>query len=253
MNEGEKYGVNLWLWIKIKDESADKLDPLRIYYEEKIRLITLRYNVILHDYIDQLQGLEILWRAIEITIQPEHRVVTQMVEYIGDPVFSGTWESIKNWAERNKTFRDAPATLRAHDISKLVGQTKNAIEMEVNSLLLGSGSNKRRATGEPKALCAFRLGGNEDKNKSEESITLKDWKMLTPESSIDMWSGEEVNIGLVKDGGAKEIKCGGGKMSSHHKKDRTKFLRLNQSKGRKNDASYMKSLYDFITGCCGPS
>ena len=61
MNEGEKYGVNLWLWIKIKDESADKLNPLRIYYEEKIRSIKLRYNVIPHDYIDQLQGLEILW------------------------------------------------------------------------------------------------------------------------------------------------------------------------------------------------
>ena len=61
-----------------------------------------------------------------------------------------------------------------------------------------SGSNKRRATSEPKALRAFRSGGHEDEKKSEEHIPLKVWKMLTPESRIAMRSGEEVNIGLVK-------------------------------------------------------
>ena len=68
-----------------------------------------------------------------------------------------------------------------------------------------------------------------------------------------MRSGEEVNIGLVKYGGAKEIKHGGGKISSHHKKSRTKFLRLTQYKGKKNDASFMKIFDEFITGCGGPS
>ena len=37
--------------------------------------------------------------------------------------------------------------------------------MEVNRLLLGSGSNKRRATGETKALHAFRLGGHGGKKE----------------------------------------------------------------------------------------
>ena len=125
--------------------------------------------------------------------------------------------------------------------------------MEVNSLLLGNVSNNRRATGEPKVLRAFRLGRHEDEKKSEELTPLRVWKILTPEARIAMRYGEEVKIGILKDGGTKEIKHGGWKMYPHQKKDRTKFLRLNQSKGRKNDASYMKSLYDFITGCGGPS
>ena len=52
--------------------------------------------------------------------------------------------------------------------------------MDVNSLLLGSGSNKRRATGEQKALHTFMLGVQEDKKNPEECIPLKVWKILTP-------------------------------------------------------------------------
>ena len=87
------------------------------------------------------------------------------------------WE---NWVERKKTISDAAATLRAHWIGKLDGHTKKAIEMDVNSLLLGSGSNKRRATGEQKALHTFMLGVQEDKKNPEECIPLKVWKILTP-------------------------------------------------------------------------
>ena len=86
----------------------------------------------------------------------------------------------------------------------------------------------------------YTAGGHEDEKKSEERIPLKVWKIPTPEVRIDMKSGEELNIGLVKYGGVREIKSGGGKMFSHHKVDRTKFLRLTQSKGNKNDNSYMK-------------
>ena len=81
--------------------------------------------------------------------------------------------------------------------------------MEVNSLLLGDGSNNRRATSEHKVLRAFRLGGHEDEKKSKELIPLKVWKMLTPEARIAMRSGEAVNIELVKDSGVKEVKRGG--------------------------------------------
>ena len=77
--------------------------------------------------------------------------------------------------------------------------------------------------------------------------------MLTPEARISMRYGEEVNIGLVKDGGAKEIKHWGGKISSHHKKARTKFLLLTQYEGKKKDALFMKIFDEFITGCGGPS
>ena len=147
---------------------------------------------------------------------------------------SGPCESINNWVESKKTFCNAAATLCAHKIGKLSGETKKAIEMEINRLLLGNGSNKRRATGEPKALREFRLVRHEDEKKSEELTLLKVWKILTPEARIAMRYGEEVKIGIVKDGGTKEIKSGGGKMSPHHKNDRTKFLRLNQSERKKN-------------------
>ena len=42
-------------------------------------------------------------------------------------------------------------------------------------------------------------------------------------------------------------------MYSHHKKACTKFLRLTRSEGKKNDASLMNSVDEFITGCGGTS
>ena len=53
MQEREKDGVDLWLWIKIKYESADKLDPLRQLYLEKIRSLKLKADELLHDYINR--------------------------------------------------------------------------------------------------------------------------------------------------------------------------------------------------------
>ena len=97
------------------------------------------------------------------------------------------------------------------------------------------------------------LGGHEDEKKSEERIPLKVNKILTPEARIAMRSGEEFKIGLVKDSGAKKVKCGGGEMSSHHKKACGKFLRLTQWEGNKNDASFMKRVDEFITGYGGSS
>ena len=49
------------------------------------------------------------------------------------------------------------------------------------------------------------------------------------------------------------VTCGGGKMSQHHNKARGKLLQLTHSKGKENDASYMKYLDNFITECSGPS
>ena len=51
MHEGEKDVVKLWLWMRINYESAAKLDPLKIYYADKIRSLMLRSNGSLHDYI----------------------------------------------------------------------------------------------------------------------------------------------------------------------------------------------------------
>ena len=82
MHEGEKDDVKLWLWMRINYESAAKLDPLKIYYVDKIRLLRLRSNGSLHDYIDRLQGLAIMWRDIDPAVQLEDRIVNQMVEQI---------------------------------------------------------------------------------------------------------------------------------------------------------------------------
>ena len=53
--------------------------------------------------------------------------------------------------------------------------------------------------------------------------------MITPEASITVRSGEEVNIGRVKDNAENTVKRGGGNMSQQHKNNCDKFLRLNQS------------------------
>ena len=121
MHEEEKDGVDMWLWLKVKYESAAISDPLRIYYADKIRSLKLGANGSLHNYIDRFQGLVIQWRAINMTVHPEYRLVTQMVEQIEDSISSVPCESINNWVEIKKTFRNAAATLRAHKMGKLSG------------------------------------------------------------------------------------------------------------------------------------
>ena len=64
--------------------------------------------------------------------------------------------------------------------------------------------------------------------------------------------GEEVKIGLVKDNSAKTGKPGGVNMYQQHKKSRSRFIRLTQLEGRKNGASYMKDIDEFILDCGGP-
>ena len=82
LHEGDKDGVELCIWMKIKYESATKLDPIKIFYADKIRLLRLRSNGSLHDYIDRLQGLAIMWRDIDPAVQLEDRLVNQIVEQI---------------------------------------------------------------------------------------------------------------------------------------------------------------------------
>ena len=72
------------------------------------------------------------------------------------------YESINNWDHNKCKCRDAAATLHAHEINKMTDQTEIAIINEVNSFLLGKGSNKRRITSENKALCALKLGDLEE-------------------------------------------------------------------------------------------
>ena len=62
MYEGEKDGVSLLLWLKIKYESEAKIYPLRQFYSDKMRSLKLRVNCSLRDYIDRFQDLAILWR-----------------------------------------------------------------------------------------------------------------------------------------------------------------------------------------------
>ena len=143
--------------------------------------IKLCVNGSLHDYIDCFQGLAILWQEIEPTVQAEDKLVTQMVDQIEDPLFTGPCESIRNWDIPKNTLRDAAAKLRGHEISKNSGQTKNNIKIEVNRLLMGNSSSKRRESGETKAIRGFNLGGQEE-NRSSECVPLKVWRMLTPES-----------------------------------------------------------------------
>ena len=45
------------------------------------------------------------------------------------------------------------------------------------------GLNKRRATGEPKAMRSFKMGDHEEK-KTEERITLKVWNRLNSKSRL---------------------------------------------------------------------
>ena len=79
MHEGGTCGVALLLWMKVRYESEAKIDPLNSYYHDKLGGLKLCVNGSLHDYIDRFQGLAILWREINSLIQPEEKLVTQLV------------------------------------------------------------------------------------------------------------------------------------------------------------------------------
>ena len=146
-----------------------------------------------------------------------------MIDQIEDPLLSGPCKSIRNWTVTKKTFRDAAATLRGHEISKNAGQTKKVTEKEVNSLLMGNCSVKRRATGEAKAIWGFRTG-DQEANGSKERVSLKVWKMLSIYAQDLIRSGGEGKIGLVKEARVKANRHGRGKLSKTNKGLRTKLL-----------------------------
>ena len=66
------------------------------FYGENIRLLKLKSGGSLGDYIERFQSLDILWQEIDTNVELEYRLVTQMVEQIEDPLFSGPCESINN-------------------------------------------------------------------------------------------------------------------------------------------------------------
>ena len=134
-------------------------------------------------------------------------------------------EIIINWDIPKKKFCDAAATLRGHEISKNYFQTKKAIEIEVNGILVGNCSNKRRATGEAKSIRGFKFGGQEE-NRSSECVPLKVWRMLTPKARAVIKYDGEGKIGIVKEGVVKKKRHGGGKLSKQNKNLSTKLLRL---------------------------
>ena len=159
-----------------------------------------------------------------------------MVSQIEDPLFSGPCESIRNWHKKQKTFCDAAATLRGHEINKNVGGTKKDIENEVNSLLMGNCSVKRRENGEAKAIRGFRTGGQQVKG-SDKMVPYKVWKMLSPDAQALVKLGKEGNIGLVTESGVKASSQGGGKLSKTDKIRRNRFLCLCTVDGNQTPAA----------------
>ena len=121
-----------------------------------------------------------------------------MFKQIEDLLFSGPFESNKSWDSTRRTFHDAAAALRAHEIIKIKAQTKRAIYDEINSLLLGKGSKKRKTTDKDKALHVIKLDGQEYEKRSEDRFPFKFWKMLTTDAQVDLCWGDAINIRLVK-------------------------------------------------------
>ena len=70
----------------------------------------------------------------------------------------------------------------------------------------------------------LKLGNQEEEKNSEDRISFKVWKILTPEAKTVFRSGEDVNIGLVKDNDAKTGGHGGEIISQQHKNIRGKYL-----------------------------
>ena len=134
-----------------------------------------------------------------------------MAENIEYHLFSVTYKNMKNWDDTRRNFHDDTASLWSHEISKMTDQTKRAINDEINILILGKGSNKRRVTIYAKVLCALKLGVQEDEKRSEDCVSFKMWKMLTTDAQADLRRDDGVNIGFVKDHEVNMGKPGGGR------------------------------------------
>ena len=52
------------------------------FYGEKIRSFNLKAGGSIGDCINRFQGLAIIWQETDNNFEPEHRLVTQMVEKI---------------------------------------------------------------------------------------------------------------------------------------------------------------------------
>ena len=96
MLEGNMKDIFLWFRLKVRYESAAKLDPLKRLYRNNSWSLKLNAGVLLVEYIDQFQGLAILKEEIDKTAKHEDDPITQMVEHIEDPLFYSTYKSIKN-------------------------------------------------------------------------------------------------------------------------------------------------------------
>ena len=81
----------------------------------------------------------------------------------------------------------------------MTDQTKRAICDEINILLQVKGSNKRRSTGDSKAVRAFKLGGLEDEKCYGDFFPFKVWNILTPDSQVSLRRVNSIKIVLVKD------------------------------------------------------
>ena len=81
----------------------------------------------------------------------------------------------------------------------MTDQTKRSIDDDINSILLGKVSNKRRATGDANKLRAFKQGGKEDEKCSEYCVPLKVWDILATDYQAAVRQCDKSKIGYVKD------------------------------------------------------
>ena len=80
----------------------------------------------------------------------------------------------------------------------MMDKTNRGIEDEVNSLLNGKCSFKRRATGEVKAMRALKLGVPEAGNQLEDIFPQNIWVMVTKDIQYALRQCDSINIGIVK-------------------------------------------------------
>ena len=85
-------------------------------------------NGLLIGFVDQFQGLEILQQEIYSNYESEYQLVIKMVEHIEDPLLSCPWKTTKNLPQGQQIFFDAAKTLHAHNINRMMAQTKKVSE-----------------------------------------------------------------------------------------------------------------------------
>ena len=113
-------GIHIWGLLKVRYETAAKLEPLCNLFRGNIWSLNMMVNGQLIGFVDWFLVLAIMQQEIDSNADYEDKLVIKMAKHIEYPLFSGPCKNMKDC--------DTSATLRSNAIIRTTGQIKRGME-----------------------------------------------------------------------------------------------------------------------------